>query len=48
MEIRCFLQPGLDRLLGKLPGGQIPERAMRPVHIVIDSPRFDDGLRLGE
>ena len=37
----AFLQPGLGCLLGKLLGDKFPQRAMRPVLIVIDLPRFD-------
>ena len=48
LEIRCLLQPGLDRLFGKLLGREVPKRPMRSVLIVIDSPGFDDSLRLGE
>ena len=48
LEIRCFLQPGLDRLFGKLLGREVPERPMRSVLIVIDSPGFEDSLGLGE
>jgi hypothetical protein len=37
-----LLQLGLDRLLGKLSGREVvPERAMRLVLIVLDSPRFN-------
>jgi hypothetical protein len=41
LEIRWFLQPGYGRLFGTLSGREVAQRAMRPVLIVIDSPRFN-------
>jgi len=35
-------------LSNKLVWGQVPERAMRTALIVVEPPRFDDALRLGE
>ena len=48
LEIRCFLQPGLDRLFGKLLGREVPKRAVRPTLIVVHAPGFEDSLGLGE
>lgn len=35
-----------SRLLGKFSGCLVPERAMRPVFTVIDSPRFNHPFRV--
>ena len=41
LEIRSLLQPSLDRLLCKFLRREIPQRAMRPMLIVVDPPCFN-------
>ena len=48
LERRVFDGPTLLTVLGKLIRCQVPERAMRSMLIVVDAPRFDRGLSVGE
>jgi hypothetical protein len=43
-----FGGPAHLTLCDKLVWGQVPERAVGAALIIVEPPRFDDGLRLGE